>query len=281
MSDFFSRLAARSLDSPPAALPRIASRFVAPNWDRSPQTDTQLDASGSSDQLQPEAAANAARSHRDGEGSNALTLRSEVRRDRPTSDEHSFAVDPENSTRTTGHARALERVPSNAHAELNGIASKREAGVIGSERSDQLGRASLANIPATDSFDPLSQMRGRVASARQASAAPASTSRPSEAAANMSGDIARVTPPSSNDATARLFRASDVREHERSRATPPDVARTTPDAPPAPEIYVSIGRIEVRAVVAPVTATPRPRPAPIAPTLSLDAYLRKREEGSG
>jgi hypothetical protein len=42
MSDFFLRLAARSLDSTPVALPRIASRYATPGWDRSPQVDTQF-----------------------------------------------------------------------------------------------------------------------------------------------------------------------------------------------------------------------------------------------
>jgi hypothetical protein len=46
----------------------------------------------------------------------------------------------------------------------------------------------------------------------------------------------------------------------------------------SPEIRVTIGRIEVRAIVAP-SPSPRP-PAPRAPRSSLDDYLRSRKEAA-
>jgi hypothetical protein len=52
------------------------------------------------------------------------------------------------------------------------------------------------------------------------------------------------------------------------------------DAAPAPEIHVSIGRIEVRAMTQPLVQPPRARPPSAGPALSLEAYLQKRLEGS-
>jgi hypothetical protein len=43
----------------------------------------------------------------------------------------------------------------------------------------------------------------------------------------------------------------------------------------APVVHVSIGRIEVRA---PQPPPARSAPAPIAPSLTLDAYLRRRDK---
>lgn len=48
-----------------------------------------------------------------------------------------------------------------------------------------------------------------------------------------------------------------------------------PTAQPAPQIHVSIGRIEVRAVTPPPAAAPQPKPAP-TPRMSLDEYLRSQ-----
>jgi hypothetical protein len=56
------------------------------------------------------------------------------------------------------------------------------------------------------------------------------------------------------------------------------LASRTPEPPavqPAPQIHVSIGRIEVRAVTPPPTAAPQPKPAP-TPRMSLDDYLRSQ-----
>jgi hypothetical protein len=43
-----------------------------------------------------------------------------------------------------------------------------------------------------------------------------------------------------------------------------------------PSVQVNIGRVEVRATFAPPSAVRRPRPAP---ALSLDDYLKQRENG--
>jgi hypothetical protein len=60
---------------------------------------------------------------------------------------------------------------------------------------------------------------------------------------------------------------------ERAQQTGPDASRSAETT-----IRVTIGRVEVRAVIAP-QPVPRPRVAPRPPTLSLDDYLRQRSSG--
>ena len=48
---------------------------------------------------------------------------------------------------------------------------------------------------------------------------------------------------------------------------------------PAPTIQVTIGRIEVRAITLPAPPAPRFKPARPGPALSLDDYLKQRNEG--
>jgi hypothetical protein len=55
--------------------------------------------------------------------------------------------------------------------------------------------------------------------------------------------------------------------------------RGSPEAPPAPTVRISIGRIEVRAVAASAPAAPRPAPARKSTGLSLEEYLRPRGRG--
>ena len=53
-----------------------------------------------------------------------------------------------------------------------------------------------------------------------------------------------------------------------------------PAAPPqAPTVQVTIGRVEIRAVTPPTISTARPAERPVAARLSLDEYLRQRNEG--
>lgn len=66
-----------------------------------------------------------------------------------------------------------------------------------------------------------------------------------------------------------------VREPSMPRIQPAQRAPEPPAAQPAPQIHVSIGRIEVRAVTTPPAATPPPKPTP-TPHISLDDYLRSQ-----
>ena len=289
MSDFFLRLAARSLDSTPVALPRIASRYATPGWDRSPQVDTQFAAGATSERPPPAPAAVAARSQEDGEVVDASPPPTGMRHDGPAtpspSASHVFAVDAENTARRTGpHTPASVEASSGSHAGEDTIESRRKTAAIDPERSRQFPRAPLTAIPAADQIDRSRETYGPGASTREAGTvptAPAHASRPRDDAMNASSDVVRVTPPNSDEAPAGLVRvAPGVAEHARSRPTTADLVRTTPDTPPAPEIHVSIGRIEVRAVMPPALPTPRPRASAIGPGLSLEAYLRQRQEGS-
>jgi len=77
----------------------------------------------------------------------------------------------------------------------------------------------------------------------------------------------------------------------RHRVAPPPVERPLPTPPvlvrrpgvpeaaaPPPEIRVTIGRVEVRSVTAPAPSPP-PSPARRSSALSLEEYLRQRNEG--
>jgi hypothetical protein len=78
----------------------------------------------------------------------------------------------------------------------------------------------------------------------------------------------------------------DVRRQHAYQPTPgpiesdliPPEARTDNVAEPT-QIRISIGRVEVRAVTAPPAPEPPSRPGPSGPKLSLDDYLRARNEG--
>jgi len=75
-------------------------------------------------------------------------------------------------------------------------------------------------------------------------------------------------------------RPLDISLAERSANSPhaePEAARQAA-APPAPIIKVSIGRIEVRAL-APPPPSPRARPKPSGSALTLNDYLKQRDEG--
>jgi hypothetical protein len=58
------------------------------------------------------------------------------------------------------------------------------------------------------------------------------------------------------------------------------IKRDRPGQTPKPEptIQVTIGRVDVRAVVAPPAPVKAPRPSP-APSLTLNDYLKQRQEG--
>jgi hypothetical protein len=76
-----------------------------------------------------------------------------------------------------------------------------------------------------------------------------------------------LTPEGALRPTALLDRSFEARQ--RRDPAPPD--------DDGPVVHVSIGRIEVRAVQPP---SARPATRPMAPGLSLDAYLRRRDEGA-
>jgi len=84
---------------------------------------------------------------------------------------------------------------------------------------------------------------------------------------------------SERDAPPKLIRASDVRPvSPRSLSLKPLMpAQHSKSSPAAPSINVTIGRIEVRAMLPPM---PSKTPRASAPILSLDEYLRQRAGGN-
>jgi hypothetical protein len=93
---------------------------------------------------------------------------------------------------------------------------------------------------------------------------------------------------------SRKHRPSDARVDHRPSSPLgerriPEVARPTltpafamrddrrPQVPDEPTVQVTIGRVEIRATVAP---TPARKPAVLTPAMSLDEYLKRRNEAS-
>lgn len=124
-------------------------------------------------------------------------------------------------------------------------------------------------VPAASASAPAESPGHEVAGAR-----PERSSRPSiapvvvpipaaEPSITRPGEIA---PARQRDPVREVRRMSDA-----SRA------RSPADRPAAPSVQISIGRVEVRAVYAPPPSAARGRPS--APTMSLDEYLKQRENG--
>ncbi|RJQ84794.1 hypothetical protein [Amycolatopsis panacis] len=99
-----------------------------------------------------------------------------------------------------------------------------------------------------------------------------------------------VVPPSASEATPQTVApptAGPVRAHPVTRARPrpaapepprPPTLRRRPE-PAEPDVHISIGRVEIKAVPAPAPATP-PRPGRSRlPVLGLDEYLKERAGG--
>ncbi|HVF91212.1 MAG TPA: hypothetical protein VNH22_14190 [Blastocatellia bacterium] len=85
---------------------------------------------------------------------------------------------------------------------------------------------------------------------------------------------------SGRPAFPRAVRPLEISPAERS-ANGPEAQREAArqEAPPAPIIKVSIGRIEVRAVAPHAPPAPRARPRPPGAALTLNDYLKQRDEG--
>jgi hypothetical protein len=72
---------------------------------------------------------------------------------------------------------------------------------------------------------------------------------------------------------------------EESQVTPdvvpktPTLIESTARETLAPTIRISIGRIEVRAIMPSVESMPRTKSSPPAPRLTLEDYLKQRNEG--
>jgi hypothetical protein len=88
-----------------------------------------------------------------------------------------------------------------------------------------------------------------------------------------------------DDQAGRGIIPADIRVRQSETATPePGIGagnfRQPPESVQSPPVTVHIGRIEVRAVVAPGSEPERKRPADSPPRLTLAEYLQRREKGS-
>ena len=88
-----------------------------------------------------------------------------------------------------------------------------------------------------------------------------------------------------DDQAGRGIIPADIRVRQSETATPePGIGagnfKQPPESLQSPPVTVHIGRIEVRAVVAPGSEPERKRPADSPPRLTLAEYLQRREKGS-
>jgi hypothetical protein len=152
-----------------------------------------------------------------------------------------------------------------------------------------------ASVPAS-TVAPLPPMEARTVKPSLGQPAPQETSEHStRSAASDSPAPAPVPAASSPVAQVTARRSADARplseqiipvprEPDRPVARPAagpipgwaTVGNQAATPPPPPAIRVSIGRIEVRAVLPAPPPVPPPAPAPAAPLVTLDAYLRER-----
>lgn len=70
------------------------------------------------------------------------------------------------------------------------------------------------------------------------------------------------------------------REPAKTMSEKDEMAFVEPSSPP-PNIRVTIGRVEVRAIMPPEPKAPPAKPSRPGPALSLDDYLKQRNEGLG
>jgi hypothetical protein len=129
------------------------------------------------------------------------------------------------------------------------------------------GAAEILAVPAGEAGEPPADIRAITPAARVSPAVP-------ERESPRSPD----QPP-----TDALRRAPDVHVHVADRAVSPVATPAAEEARaethPAPVVRITIGRVEVRAIMPPAPA-PRPAPARPAPALSLDDYLKQQTGGS-
>jgi hypothetical protein len=168
---------------------------------------------------------------------------------------------------------------------VNAVEGGHEGLAVGDTRSEQSALAPLVAILDAQQNDQPADARALAASTMRAGIVPTARPQPpqrfGDAKDHAAGPV-RVAPPLNNQEPPRAFAISSV----FNKPAPPRLATLdskpdlVPDTPPAPEIHVSIGRIEVRAVMPPVAQAPRASTPANRPALSLEAYLEQRRGSS-
>jgi len=287
MTDFFNRLAGRSMGITQVVQPRIRSRFAAPVRE---DADTEVVRETWMGQSEEFPVATRLHDERDRghslprlHGQDAL-LQTESRA--ATRVVAADGVESEGAAVQGGREPVrAETLPAGSRGQMNTIETELE--VVSS-------RAALSmEFPAVPLLEMLDARRterpveadGHVEPARQlhtAIPAPSSLTPPAHDLRRPPLDMRSATRRSDQENPSRGASLSlPLDEAAPARRAQGHLVRDLElGAPPAPEIHVSIGRIEVRAMPPPAAQLPRARPPSVGPALSLEAYLQKRLEGS-
>lgn len=261
MTDFLTRLAERTLGLTPRVQPLLASRY-APG-PAAPVVPDMLDEEHEATLTRPADPTPAPRS-RDG----ALST-SESVLPRAVSKTH-------NASTTTGLAAATaENAAAPAAESLRGRPRRpvREASLASPERRGQAASAHPWLAPnAPDAMVQANQSGQHHEVPHAAALLPSPVPQVPWEATN--GGRSVFDRP---DGERAACRADAVRSRLASFAGHGEPLPSANESGP-PVIRVSIGRIEVRAILPPAPAAERPVPASASPALSLDQYLKQRQE---
>jgi hypothetical protein len=284
MTDFFSRLAARSLGVARVVQPRIRSRYAA---SAPGDADTELVREAWLEQPGGLPVATQLQEDR-GRGHSSPSLPRPQPAVPQTESRGASRVVPAGGVESGRAALqdGREPIPANAvpfssRPEMNAIEARREVLGPGGARSGESSTGSpvpevgphQSEWSAETPAGPARQTNAAIAAPSPLSARGYDVQQPPLDMRSATGqrnqeDPPRVVsqPPPLNEAVRPRPAAADF-EHALEADTPP-------------EIHVSIGRIEVRAMMAPAVQPPRASRPANAPALSLEAYLQKRLEGS-
>lgn len=272
MNDYFDNLVAKTLGLTPAVQPRLASLFEPPGMARLPADTEPL-----APPLVPEEAEILATPMPDSE----FMERSKTADRREPVLPAPLAPSDELSDRKP--AKVAERAaPSQSRLTLASSSEREEAGAASVSLSPREDRAAPHHPPAEIPLPP-SPIIARQTLLIPASLAPTPPPPVStgqrESRAALSDDGLLVHPTIATGVKPRAdSEPADPREPDASFdgiATPSLESVAKPE--PAPTIKITIGRVDVRAVMQP---QPAPRPTPERrPALSLDEYLKQRSEG--
>jgi hypothetical protein len=252
MSDFLTRLAERTLATHPAIRPVVSTaQLYEPNADARSQSATE------GETFVPSSRLVAPRQ----EQTPAPSPRLVAPRQEQTPGPSSRLVAPRQEQ--TPHAIVVEHLPATAaHAPADAV----DSSVSQSPEPDQ--KMSRQELRRGES--PVTQDRSQPALAPQTEA---QASRPS------TQSVQSVQVPQTPETSHHVIISPQARVATPTVPRQPEAYRR--NVPEAPSVQVTIGRVEVRAIVPPPAPTqhaPERRPAA---HMSLDAYLKGRNRGRG
>lgn len=277
MTDFFTRLAEQTLQRTPVAHPLVAPRF-APGR---PLVGESL--SDSSEEAEADG---------DGEGSHDFPERGTLT-DSSSPGPMPALVPKEGSSsvapawpRTETPDRVVHDAELQPNHRVGSDGGKEDQGPVSSSSRDAAS-ATRPNERARTTLDATSVRRRRAGSDRRepVEAVPTETinrSKKHETFAPIKRLVRSKDLPAKEHSTGDfpiLSKSSIAKTHHQSslREFREEIAFSEPSSPPT-TIRVTIGRVEVRAIMPPAPPT-RAKPALPGPALSLEDYLKQRNEG--